>query len=110
MKSVFLLSLWFCLSTMAPYLHADQDLEQAQQAVEAAAARYEESSARGHAWLKTQQHLEQARAALANDNYALAVREADRAIALAEASIAQADAEANAWLDRFPTVPFPTVK
>ena len=103
MKKIICLGLWFFLGALSPPLYADVNLEQAQQIVEHAATRYEESRSRGHAWQKTRLHLERARTALQSGDYPLAVSEADRSIALADASLVQADAESTGWRSRFPS-------
>ena len=91
----------FCLAT-TPNVFADTDLATAQRVVEEAFASYQESRTRGHAWQKTRVHLDKAQAALDSGDCELAIREADTSIALAKASIAQADAELTAWRTRFP--------
>jgi len=73
--------------------------------IDAAAARYEESRAAGHAWLQTSVRLENARQALQNADFDSARAEARQAMALADASLAQARAEESAWRDRFPEPP-----
>lgn len=70
--------------------------------IEAADAAYTESEAAGHAWVNARRALETAREAAAQGDFAAAGTEGERALRLAEASLAQARAEEDAWRDRFP--------
>ena len=70
--------------------------------IEAADATYTESEAAGHAWVNARRALETAREAAAQGDFAAAGTEGERALRLAEASLAQARAEEDAWRDRFP--------
>jgi len=79
----------------------------AQQAIEQAEARYQQSWAAGHAWSPTKARLHNAQEAFAAKDYAAALTEAERALALADASLAQAQAEQSAWQDRFPVARSP---
>jgi hypothetical protein len=76
----------------------------AEQAIGRAEAKFEQSRAVGHAWLPAKQSLAAAKEAYENADYPAAIAEAERADALAEASLAQAEAEQDAWHERFPTV------
>ncbi len=70
--------------------------------IEAARAAYAESQAAGHAWVSARTALDSARAAADRGDYAAAGSEGEKALRLAEASLAQARAEEDAWRDRFP--------
>ena len=91
---------------------APQDQENpaasAQQTIEQAEARYQQSVAAGHAWSQTTSRLNEARDSYAAKDYAAALAQAERALALADASLAQAQAEQNAWQDRFPVTRSPS--
>ena len=100
-RIIYLGWLAFCIA-MTSNVFADIDAVSAQRIVEEAMANYQESRSRGHAWQKTRVHLDKAQAAMDDGDYELAVREAGQSIALAKASIAQADAELTAWRTRFP--------
>ncbi len=76
--------------------------EQASTAVAAAEARYQASRDAGHAWRKPAALIDEARIALEAGDYQTAVSIAERATAMADASLAQAEAERTAWHDRFP--------
>jgi hypothetical protein len=75
----------------------------AEQAIERAEAKFEQSRAVGHAWLPTKQSLAAAMQAFSNADYPSAIAQAERAEALADASLEQAESEQNAWHERFPT-------
>jgi uncharacterized protein (DUF305 family) len=70
--------------------------------VEHARALYERSVSLGFAWVATRQQVDAAAAALSAGDDRAARTAAQEAIALAEASIAQAEREALAWQDRMP--------
>jgi len=74
-------------------------------AVTQARATYDRSVALGFAWRPAKQALEQAEAALAEGDGTAALDAAVRAIRLADASIAQAEHEAQAWQHRPPFNP-----
>ena len=74
----------------------------AEQAIERAQAKFEQSRVVGHAWLPTKQSLAAAKQAFSEADYPSAIAQAERAEALAEASLAQAESEQNAWHERFP--------
>jgi hypothetical protein len=74
----------------------------AQHAIDKAQIRYSDSQAAGHAWLQTKVHLQSAKQALQENQFAQAQARAERALALADASLNQAQAEQSAWRDRFP--------
>jgi hypothetical protein len=76
----------------------------AEQAIERAQAKFDQSRAVGHAWLPTKQSLAAAKQAFGDADYTSAITQAGRAEALAEASLAQAESEQNAWHERFPTM------
>ena len=75
----------------------------AKQAIERAESKFEQSRVVGHAWLPTKQSLAAAKQAFGDADYVLAIAQAERTEALAEASLAQAESEQNAWRERFPT-------
>ena len=70
--------------------------------MEAAEAAYAESQAAGHAWVSARRALEDARMAAAKGDLAEAGVQGEKALRLAEASLAQARTEESAWQDRFP--------
>jgi hypothetical protein len=74
----------------------------ARAALAEAEARYQTSREAGHAWRAPKALIDDARAALEAGDYETAASHADRATAMAEASLAQAEAESTAWRDRFP--------
>jgi hypothetical protein len=76
--------------------------EQARAAVAQAEALYGSSWEAGHAWRAPKALIDDARAALEAGDYETAASNADRATAMAEASLAQAEAESTAWRNRFP--------
>ena len=79
--------------------------EQAAAAVASSTALFEASLEAGHAWTPTRVQLDAAVAALAAEDFAAATTHANRAAALANASLAQAKAEESAWAARFPASP-----
>ena len=76
--------------------------ERATWLIEAAEAAYADSQAAGHAWVNAQRALEEARTAAAKGDLAEAGAQGEKALRLAEASLAQARTEESAWQDRFP--------
>ncbi|NIP14801.1 MAG: hypothetical protein GWM88_08755 [Pseudomonadales bacterium] len=74
----------------------------AQWLIEAAHAAYSESEAAGHAWVSARRALEGANAAVDQADFAAAGEQGEKALRLAEASLAQARTEEDAWQDRFP--------
>jgi hypothetical protein len=70
--------------------------------IEAAQTAYAESEAAGHAWVNARRALEDARAAATQGDFATAGAQGEKALRLAEASLAQARTEEDAWQDRFP--------
>jgi uncharacterized protein YceK len=78
--------------------------QSATQAIGRAEMKLEASRAVGHAWVPTVQSLAAAKEAFSNADYASATAQAERAEALAEASLLQAESEKTAWRDRFPTL------
>ena len=74
----------------------------AQWLIEAAQAAYSEAEAAGHAWVSARRALEGANAAFDQGDIASAGEQGEKALRLAEASLAQARAEEHAWQDRFP--------
>lgn len=76
--------------------------EQARAALAEAETRYQASWEAGHAWRNPKALMDDARAALEAGDYEAATSNANRATAMAEASLAQAEAESTAWRDRFP--------
>jgi hypothetical protein len=70
--------------------------------IEAAQAAYADSQAAGHAWVNASRALEDARTAAAQGDFASAGAQGEKALRLAEASLAQARTEESAWQDRFP--------
>ncbi len=102
MKTAFLaLSLILLAACTKSELPADP-AEQASAAVTAAEARYQASRDAGHAWRQPAALIGDARAALDAGDYQTAVSIAERATAMADASLAQAEAESTAWRTRFP--------
>lgn len=75
---------------------------QAQQLLQTAQAKYEQSRHLGFAWRSTNQAIAAAQTAYDAAEYSKAQQEAQSAIKLAEASIAQANTEATAWRTRQP--------
>jgi len=78
---------------------------QAWQAVERAREQYEASKTAGHAWIKTGKLLTGASEALEAGNFPAALSLAQQAETLAQASLAQAKAEQEAWRQRLPKPP-----
>lgn len=74
----------------------------AREAVALAEQRQQASADLGHAWHEPVVLIDAAREALEADDYASAIDKADRATAMAEAAIAQAEAERTAWRHRPP--------
>ena len=70
--------------------------------VEHARVLYDRSATLGFAWVATRSQLDAAAAALSAGEEAAARTAAQEAIALAKASISQAEREAVAWQDRMP--------
>jgi len=101
--SLILTTLLITACAQPPTAQTPAELASAE--IEAAAARYEESRTAGHAWLQTGVRLENARQALQDADFDSARAEARQAMALADASLAQARAEESAWRDRFPKPP-----
>jgi hypothetical protein len=88
---------------------ADSDpADPARQAIERAESRYRDSQAAGHAWQQTKVRLDNATRALQAGDFASARAEAERAEALARASLSQAQAEQTAWRERFPVTQKPS--
>jgi len=74
---------------------ANQTLQQAQQL-------HAEASRAGFAWVATGQQIQAAADALDRNDMQAALAAATQALALATASVAQAEREANAWQTRAP--------
>jgi len=74
----------------------------AAQALQQARALYGQSVELGFSWVATATALDAAQAAFDNGDEAAALAAANRAITLAQASIEQAHAEADAWRTRAP--------
>ena len=72
------------------------------EAVQQATAAYQRSAQLGFAWRPAKQSLAAAEAALASGDHAQALEAATLASKLADASIAQAQSEADAWQGRAP--------
>ena len=70
--------------------------------VEQARVLYDRSATLGFAWVATRSQLDAAAAALSAGDETAARTAAQEAIALAKASISQAEREATAWQDRMP--------
>ena len=79
-----------------------QDALSTAELVEHARKLYERSVSLGFAWVATRQQVDAAAAALSAGDDTAARTAAQEAIALAEASIAQAEREALAWQARMP--------
>jgi len=71
-------------------------------ALDQAQAQYEASRQAGYAWARTPVLLKSATEDFAAGDFSGAASTADQATRLADASLAQAQAEQTAWLDRFP--------
>jgi len=79
--------------------------DQARAAIDDARARYQMTSDVGHAWRQPRVLIESAAQALEAGDYAAAIQHAERATAMAERSLAQAETEQTAWRQRAPFAP-----
>ena len=84
---------------------APEPATEARQAIEQAREQYEATKTAGHAWSKTGKLLTGATEALEAGNFPQAISLAQQAETLADASLAQAKAEQEAWRDRLPKPP-----
>lgn len=77
----------------------------AMEAVNEAQVKYKASEQAGYAWAKAGTMLASAQEALESGDFETAIHQARQATALADTSLAQAEAEQSAWLERFPKAP-----
>ena len=71
--------------------------------IDEAQAAHETAIEQDHAWTKTSQLLASAKDKLASGDESAAMEDAQRALFTANASVAQANREKNAWKGRVPT-------
>jgi hypothetical protein len=102
LAAFLMLSVAACAEPEVGTQEAADPAAKARAAVAQAEARYAASAEAGHAWRQPKALIEDARQALEAGDFETALNNADRAIAMADASLAQAEAEKSAWRHRLP--------